>query len=106
MSRPRSHDYAQVAEVYVEALEAGDPPTKAVQDTWGLTRSAAAKLVARVRAAGHLPATTQGVTGGFSPKVYAVAHALGVEPEALHEAVIKHADGDLRIAQRPTVQGR
>ncbi len=60
MSRPRSHDYAQVAEVYTEAVDASFPPTKSVQETYGLTYQAAANLVLRVRQAGHLPPTTKG----------------------------------------------
>ncbi len=49
-----------VAQVYRDALSHGEPPTKAVEREFRLSASAAAKQVARARAAGLLPSTTRG----------------------------------------------
>jgi hypothetical protein len=49
-----------VAEVYRDALERGDPPTQAVKAKWKVSKSAAAKWVAKCRALGLLPATSRG----------------------------------------------
>lgn len=106
MSRPRTYDYAQVAEVYVEAAISGFPPTKSVQQTYGISYRAAANLVARARRLGYLTATTKGAKVGIPAKVAAVADAVGVDPVALHEAILVHAGGDLRISHRPTRPGR
>lgn len=59
--RPPLHDPAEIAEVY---LRGGATPTRAVADHFHLSRSAAAKQVARAREAGFLDRTTQGKTGG------------------------------------------
>lgn len=50
----------QAAEVYRQAFAAGQPPTKAVEEALVISRSGAGKLVARARAAGLLPPTSQG----------------------------------------------
>ena len=52
--RPRTYDrdhFVQVARVYLEAWQNGAPPTQAVADHFGATRSAAAKWVAKARGA-------------------------------------------------------
>lgn len=50
----------RAAAIYREAFSAGQPPTKAVEEALVISRSAAGKLVARARAAGLLPPTSQG----------------------------------------------
>ncbi len=56
----------QVAAVYRAAWREGRPPTQAVARHFQLSSSAAAKRVARARAAGLLPATSQGRSGAGS----------------------------------------
>jgi hypothetical protein len=53
-----------VAEVYQAAWARRPDPTAAVAEAFGLSKSAAAKRVARARARGFLPPTTQGKPGG------------------------------------------
>lgn len=48
----------RVARIYRNAGRDGLPPTKTVADKLGISRNAAAALVARARRAGLLPATT------------------------------------------------
>lgn len=60
-------DLPRVAEVYLAAWEAGEPPTKAVARAFTISDSAAAKRVSRARAAGYLPETTQGRGGAHPP---------------------------------------
>lgn len=57
---PPEH-YHQVAEVYDEALEAGDPPTQAVAHAFGVPYSTAARWVRRTRALGLLPPPRPGL---------------------------------------------
>jgi hypothetical protein len=52
------------ATVYRLAYALGEPPTKAVSVSLGLTYSTAARWVAKAREAGLLGATTQGRAGG------------------------------------------
>jgi hypothetical protein len=62
--RPRElnpDDFARVAQVYTDAYRAGLPPTKAVAEKFNLSRSGAAKRVARARRDGLLPKTRQRV---------------------------------------------
>jgi hypothetical protein len=59
--RPPIHNPAEIAEVY---LHGGATPTRAVAEHFHLSRSAAAKQVARAREAGFLDKTTQGKTSG------------------------------------------
>ena len=96
----RAYDYDEVAAVYLEACSHGRPPTKAVGDVYGVPETTAAMLVRRVRAAGHLPATRQGRHHHSKDKVDAVAASLGVTKDELVQAVLAHADGDLRIYNR------
>ena len=55
-----THDLRQVARIYQQAWKSGEPPTKTVADELVISRSAAAKLVARARAEALLPPTTRG----------------------------------------------
>jgi hypothetical protein len=55
---------AQVAKVYRDAFRAGERPTKVVAETWKVSRTTAAKWVARAREAGLLGPTTQRRAGG------------------------------------------
>lgn len=64
----RRHDLAEVARIYDAAIKAHQPTTKTIAEHFDLSHSAAAKLVMRSRAAGHLPPTIQ----GGAPKGHAV----------------------------------
>lgn len=61
--RPLEH-YEQVAEIYDEALEVGEPPTQAVADAYDVPYSTAARWVRRARALGCLPPATPGLPRG------------------------------------------
>jgi transposase len=61
--RPREYSeehFKEVADAYTRAWKIGDRPTKAVAEQWQVSRSTAAKWVARARATGLLPATERG----------------------------------------------
>jgi hypothetical protein len=55
---------AQVAKVYAHAYRAGQRPTEAVRQEWQVSKTTAAKWVARAREAGLLGPTTQRRAGG------------------------------------------
>lgn len=55
--------YREVADVYAAAVQDGCPPTAAVADHFTVSKSAAAKKVARARQRGFLPATSKGRIG-------------------------------------------
>lgn len=55
--------YAEVAEVYRTAADAGEPVTAAVARHAGVSQSAAAKQVMKARSRGFLPPTTRGKVG-------------------------------------------
>jgi hypothetical protein len=55
--------YAEVARVYADAVRAGKAPTEAVKDRYVISKSAAAKQVARARERGFLPPTSRGRIG-------------------------------------------
>lgn len=61
--RPR-YSAAEVARIYTEAWRKGEPPTKAVAEALGISRSAAAKQVARARALGFIATTERGRAKG------------------------------------------
>lgn len=63
-SEDRAATLEDVAAVYLDALDAGKPPTKAVKDKLHLSKSAAAQRVARARAAGLLAPTRKGLPSG------------------------------------------
>ena len=56
--------YRQVAEVYDEAIDAGDPPTQAVAETFDVPYTTAARWVRRARDLGLLPPPTPGLPLG------------------------------------------
>lgn len=94
------HHLDQVAEVYLEAAALGHRAcTQAVQETWNVSHSTAAKWVARARAKGLIPPTSPGRGLNIDLKFDRVAEALGVDVQALIDAVIAHADGDLRTSR-------
>lgn len=64
--RPREYGpdhWAEVANEYRRALAESDAPTKAVAQRWNVTKSAAAKWVARTRSMGLLPPARKGYPG-------------------------------------------
>lgn len=61
--------YREVADVYAVALQEGRNPTAAVTEHFTVSKSAAAKKVARAREAGFLPPTTKGRVGPLSEDV-------------------------------------
>jgi hypothetical protein len=67
--RPTQYDeshFAAVAQVYSQALATHQNPTGAVAERFSVSKSAAAKWVARCRAMGLLPPTTRGRSAGGS----------------------------------------
>lgn len=60
---PADEALEEVARVYLEAWQVGEP-TLAVAEAFSLSRSAAAKRVARARERGFLPKTTRGRAAG------------------------------------------
>lgn len=64
--RPDEH-YAQVAEVYDEALDGGDPPTVSVAEAFAVPYSTAARWIRRARQLGLLPPATNGLPRGNPP---------------------------------------
>ena len=60
---PPEH-YQQVAEVYDEAIDEGDPPTQSVAEAFDVPYTTAARWVRRARALGLLPPPTPGVPLG------------------------------------------
>lgn len=66
LAGPNAHApsvHEEVARVYQDAWQRGDPPTQAVAKHFTISPSAAAKRVSRARTAGALPKTTRGVAG-------------------------------------------
>lgn len=55
--------YRSVAETYAQAVKTGHPPTAAVAERFTISKSAAAKQVARARERGFLPKTSRGRVG-------------------------------------------
>ena len=62
-AHPPEH-YEQVAEIYDEAVEVGDPPTSALAEAFGVPYSTAARWIRRARALGLLPPPRGGVVRG------------------------------------------
>jgi len=102
--------YRQVAQVYMEAADNGDPPTRAVEQHFDVPRPTAGRWVAVARRAGHLrPAGRPGYSAMQNATLIAVAEAVGVPVELLHAAVVKHARGRLCVSPelpRPYAKGR
>ena len=61
--RPVEH-YQQVAEIYDEAIDAGDPPTQSVAEAFDVPYTTAARWVRRTRVLGLLPPPTPGLPRG------------------------------------------
>jgi hypothetical protein len=57
--------YRRVADIYRDAVRNGEPPTAAVADALTVSKSAAAKQVARARERGLLPRTSRGRVGNL-----------------------------------------
>ena len=55
--------YEQVAQIYRDAVQQREKPTMAVAQAFTISKSAAAKQVARARERGFLPPTSRGVVG-------------------------------------------
>lgn len=91
------YNLGEIAAIYRTACDEGTPPTKEVARRTGATYTAAAKLVSRARGAGLLEPTTPGRSPVRNRKVVAIAEALDVDPDRLRDAVIAHADGNLRV---------
>lgn len=70
---PTRDALAEVARIYGAAWRRGDSPTKAVAEAFKISKSAAAKRVARARAAGLLPPTEQGRARGGAPSTRSTA---------------------------------
>ena len=73
-SEDRRATLEDVAAIYLDALDEGQPPTKAVQEALHLSKSAAAQRVARARTAGLLGETRKGLPSrapGASPNLTA-----------------------------------
>ena len=73
-SEDRRATLEDIAAIYLDALDEGRPPTKAVQEALHLSKSAAAQRVARARDAGLLGETRKGLPSrapGASPNVTA-----------------------------------
>lgn len=56
--------FREVARIYADAWDEGDPPTKAVAEAFGAERSTAAKWVAKARQLGFLTPTEKRRAGG------------------------------------------
>lgn len=61
--------YREVAQVYKAAVAAGDSPTKAVADHFTVSKSSAAKKVARARERDFLPPTSRGRVGPLTKEL-------------------------------------
>lgn len=55
--------YGEVARIYREAVKRRESPTKAVAEAFTISKSTAAKQVARARERGLLPPTSRGIVG-------------------------------------------
>ena len=87
----------QVAKIYLAAVNAGLPPIKAVQDQLDFSRGTAIRRIRSAREEGYLDADARPGAPHLNHKVVSVARALGVDPKDLSQAIIDHADGDIRI---------
>lgn len=84
------------AALYNEAARSGEPPIAAAARQMGVSQSTATRRIAKARAAGLIDPPVPGRTlPGWSAKIVAVANELGVEPQALAEAVRNKAGGRL-----------
>ena len=87
-----------VARVYLDALEAGHPPVRAVATVFAAPPPTVSKWVRRAKDAGLIPDQSYvRANVRHNRKLVAVANAVGVTPHALRCAVLVHAGGDLRV---------
>lgn len=89
-----------IVDAYTYAASRGIPTTRYIADRYGLTIQNTTSRVHRARRAG-LIATAPNQTMGARRhrRAVDVARALGVSYEALVEAVMTHANGDLRVGK-------
>lgn len=90
--KPDGNELRGIAIVYRYAAREGHPPVQAVARLLGVGLRTATRRIAEARRAGLL-----GDVAIHNRKVAAVAKSLGVTYEALANAVVQHAGGDLRI---------
>lgn len=64
---PQSPRYREVAQIYRAAVDKDQPPTKAVQDHFGVSRGLAATWVHRARKAGYLGQAVEPGKAGEAP---------------------------------------
>jgi hypothetical protein len=86
--------------VYAEAARTGYAPILVVERHFRVSRSTAGRWVAKARQADLLGQVRQGHRPSPNWKVIAVAEAVSVDPVVLHDAVLQHARGDLRVQDR------
>lgn len=89
----REPDLCEVAELYLSAAHEAKPPTQAVRHGLGVSYGTAARLVGLARKRGLLP---EGPVQRHA-RALAVAQALGVEYDALVDAICHLAGGSLQI---------
>jgi transposase len=87
----------RVATIYLAAVNDGLPPIKAVQSQLNLSRGTAIRRIRSAREKGYLDEGVRPGAPHVNHKVVAVAKALGLDPKELSQAIIDHADGDIRI---------
>lgn len=97
--------FATIASEYVEALDEGKRPGPTIVNAYQCTLTTAHSWIRKARDKGYLteavpPITKMGTR--TNRKLKLVADALGVDPYDLYEALLLHADGDLRVQRRFT----
>jgi hypothetical protein len=90
MTKRRTVDLAQVAEIYTQAAEAGEPPTTTVAETFGATISTASKWVMAARRTGLLQPARKGSSPRRHPALVRIADDLGVSYDDLRDAILRH----------------
>lgn len=93
----RESEAEQAADIYKKAVQRGIAPVQEVMRQLGVSRTTATRRVREARERGLLHEDSKPT---YSSKLVAVAQALGVGPDALRDAVLEHADGDLRVQRR------
>ena len=88
----------QVATIYKTARSAGEKPSLAVMTTMGLNRPATSRRLVKARELGLLEPAHAGRVYPTNQKAERIAAELGVPYDVFVAAVLKHANGDLRVA--------
>lgn len=88
----------RAALIYRTARARGDNPSIAVMDELGINRPAASRRIARARQLGALEPARPGRTYPTNQKAEAIAKEIGVPYDVFVRAVLKYANGDLRVA--------